>query len=89
MKTLKSLTTVKTLSVLAILFIVSGCSNSQRIDTLESTKQLILTCEDLDKQRAIQALKEFDSGMCKAHVEIGKDYMLLCDRLRFIKDSLK
>lgn len=67
---------------------LGGCSHN-RIDTTESTRLLILTCEKLREDIARQAEIEFNSGMCKAHVEIGKDYMLLCQRLEIIKGELK
>jgi PBP1b-binding outer membrane lipoprotein LpoB len=68
--------------------IISGCSH-KRIDTTDSTRQLILTCEKLRQDIATQAIEEFNSGVCKAHVEIGKDYMLLCQRLQIVRDELK
>lgn len=74
------------MTVLMTLILV-GCGHN-RIDTTESTKLLILTCDKLRADIARQAEDEFNSGMCKAHVEIGKNYMLLCQRLDIIKGSL-
>lgn len=71
-----------------IMLIVTGCSHN-RVDTTDSTRQLILQCDQLRAEIAKQALLELDSGMCKAHVEIGKDYMLLCQRLDIIRKELK
>ena len=71
-----------------IMIILTGCSHN-RIDTKDSTRQLILACEKLRQDIAKGAVKEFKGGFCGAHVEIGKDYMLLCNRLRLIKDELE
>jgi len=68
--------------------ILTGCSHN-RIDTADSTRQLILTCEALSKQIALKAIEEYNSGVCTAHVEIGKEYMLLCQRQAAIKERLK
>lgn len=70
-----------------MMVILGGCSHN-RFDTSESTRQLIQLCDELNKQTALKAVEEFNSGQCTAHVEIGKDYMLLCQRQKFIKDRL-
>jgi hypothetical protein len=67
--------------------IAGGCSKN-RFDTGQSTRLLLPVINEYDAPFHSELLQELDLGVCKAHVEFGKDHVQLRDRIRLADKEL-
>lgn len=67
--------------------ILTACGTA-RFDTAQSTKLILPPVILYTPALQSAAADEAESGVCTAHVELGKDYKLTRDRLRIAKGAL-